>query len=57
MMVLCQYRLTGVTELMRVTGVTGVPGGEEGIQGIPWGHRVGSMSIFMIHKAYVPVYK
>ena len=35
----------------------GVPGGQEGIQGIPWDHRVGLMSLFMIHKAYLPVYK
>ena len=35
----------------------GVPGGQEGIQGIPLGHRVGLMSLFMIHKAYMPVYK
>ena len=35
----------------------GIPGGQEGIQGIPRGHRVGLMSIFMIYKAYVPVYK
>ena len=38
-------------------GGQGVPGGREGIQGIPWGHRVGLMSLFMIHKAYMPVYK
>ena len=38
-------------------GVQGVTGGQEGIQGIPWGQRVGLMSIFMIHKAYMPVYK
>ena len=37
--------------------IGGVPGGREGIQGIPWGHRVGLMSLFMIHKAYMPVYK
>ena len=24
--------------------------------GIPWGHRVGLMSLLMIHKAYMPVY-
>ena len=35
----------------------GVPGGQEGTQGIPWGHRVGLMSLFMIYKAYMPVYK
>ena len=23
---------------------------------IPWGHRVGLMSLLMIHKAYMPVY-
>ena len=36
MMVLCQYRLTGVTELMRVTGVTGVTGatGAAGAMGV-----------------------
>ena len=33
MMVLCQYRLTGVTELMRVTGVTGVTGAT-GVTGV-----------------------
>ena len=35
------------------------PGGQGGHlgQGIPWGHRVGLMSLFMIHKAYMPVYK
>ena len=37
-------------------GSQGVLGGREGIQGIPWGHRVGLMSLFMIHKAYMPVY-
>ena len=37
-------------------GCQGVPGGQEGIQGIPWGHRVGLMSLLMIHKAYMPVY-
>ena len=37
-------------------GGAGVPGGQEGIQGIPWGHRVGLMSLLMIHKAYMPVY-
>ena len=41
----------------RLGGCQGVPGGQEGIQGIPWGHRVGLMSLFMIHKAYIPVYK
>ena len=36
MMVLCQYRLTGVTELMRVTGVTGATGaaGATGVTGV-----------------------
>ena len=38
-------------------GCQGVPGGQEGIQGMPWGHRVGLMSLYMIHKAYMPVYK
>ena len=38
-------------------GSQGVPGGQEGIQGMPWDHRVGLMSLFMIHKAYMPVYK
>ena len=38
-------------------GGQGVSGGHEGIQGIPWGHRVSLMSLFMIHKAYMPVYK
>ena len=37
-------------------GSQGVLGGREGIQGIPWGHRVGLMSLLMIHKAYMPVY-
>ena len=37
-------------------GGQGVPGGQEGIQGILWGHRVGLMSLLMIHKAYMPVY-
>ena len=23
---------------------------------VPWGHRVGLMSLLMIHKAYMPVY-
>ena len=36
--------------------IGGLPGGQEGIQGIPWGHRVGLMSLLMIHKAYMPVY-
>ena len=40
-----------------IGGLPGVPGGQEGIQGIPWGHRVGLMSLFMIYKAYMPVYK
>ena len=31
--------------------------GDGGDEGIPWGHRVGLMSLFMIHKAYMPVYK
>ena len=35
----------------------GGPWGQEGIQGIPWGLRLGLMSLFMIHKAYMPVYK
>ena len=34
----------------------GGPGGQEGIQGIPWGYRVGLMSLLMIHKVYMPVY-
>ena len=38
-------------------GSKGVQGGREGIQGNPWGHRVGLMSLFVIHKTYVPVYK
>ena len=29
---------------------------KEGIQGVPWGHRVGLMSLQMIHEAYKPVY-
>ena len=37
--------------------IGGLPGGREGIQGIPWGHRVGLMSLLMIHKAYMSVYK
>ena len=40
--------------------IGGLPGGlrgQEGIQGIPWGQRVGLMSLLMIHKAYMPVYK
>ena len=41
----------------RFGGCQGVPGGHEGIQGIPLGHRIGLMSLFMIHKAYMPVYK
>ena len=36
-------------------GCQGVPGGQEGIQGIPWGHRIGLMSLLMIHKAYMPI--
>ena len=36
--------------------IGGLPGGQEGIQGIPWGHRVGLMSLLMTHKAYTPVY-
>ena len=32
-----------------------MPGDQEGIQGIPWGHRVGLMSLFMIHKAYMHI--
>ena len=31
--------------------------GDEGDEGIPWGHRVGLISLFMIHKAYMPVYE
>ena len=30
-------------------GSQGVLGGREGIQGIPWGHRVGLMSLFIRH--------
>ena len=26
------------------------------IEGIPWGHQVGLMSLQMIHEAYMPVY-
>ena len=40
-----------------IGGLQGVQGGQEGIQGIPGGHRVGLMSLLMIHKAYMPVYK
>ena len=40
-----------------IGGLQGVQGGQEGIQGIPGGHRVGLMSLFMIYKAYMPVYK
>ena len=36
-------------------GSKGVQGGREGIQGMPWGHRVGLMSLFMIDKTYMPV--
>ena len=39
-----------------IRGLPRVPGGQEGIQGIPWGHRVGLMSLLMIYKAYMPVY-
>ena len=43
---------------MGLRGSTGgLPGGQEGIQETPWAHRVGLMSLFMIHKAYKPVYK
>ena len=38
-------------------GSHGVPGGREGIQGIPWGQRVGLMSLFVIRKAYMRLYK
>ena len=38
-------------------GGAGGPKGQEGIQGIPWGHRVGLMSLLIIHKAYMPVCK
>ena len=38
-------------------GSQGVPGGQEGIQGIPWGQRVGLMSLFVIRKAYMRLYK
>ena len=27
-----------------------MPGGQEGIQGIPWDHKVGLMSLFMIQR-------
>ena len=37
-------------------GCQGVPRGQVDIQGIPWGNRVGLMSLLMIHKAYMPVY-
>ena len=45
--------------MIRQTDRHGAEGdeGDEGDEGIPWGHRVGSMSLFMIHKAYMPVYK
>ena len=48
---------TGLRGSMGGGGAGGPMGGQEGIQGIPWGHRVGLMSLFMIHKAYMPVYK
>ena len=35
----------------------GGPRGSRGHLGIPWGHRVGLMSLQMIHEAYKPVYK
>ena len=38
----------------RPAGSQGVKGG---IEGIPWGHQVGLMSLLMIHEAYMPVYK
>ena len=37
-------------------GGTGGPRGSRGHSGDPMGHRVGLMSLLMIHKAYTPVY-
>ena len=48
---------TGLRGSIGGGGGQGVPGGQEGIQGIPWGLRLGLMSLFMIHKAYMPVFK
>ena len=40
-----------------IGGARGFQRAERASKGIPWGHRVGLMSLFMIHKAYMPVYK
>ena len=40
-----------------IGGLPGGPRGSRGHPGDPMGHRVGLMSLFMIHKAYMPVYK
>ena len=37
-------------------GGLGVPGGQGGHFGIPWGHQAGLMSLQMILEAYKPVY-
>ena len=39
-----------------IGGCQGVLGGQEGIQGIPWGHRVGLMSFFMIQGIHACIY-
>ena len=42
-------------------GSRGTPTGSQGVKGeayrVPWGYRVGLMSLLMIHRAYMPVYK
>ena len=40
-----------------IGGLPRGPRGSRGHPGDPMGHRVGLMSLFMIHKAYMPVYK
>ena len=45
--------------MIRQTDRHGAEGdeGNEGDEGIPWDHMVCLISLFMIHKAYMPVYK
>ena len=42
-------------------GSRGTPTGSQGVKGeayrVPWGYRVGMMSLLMINKAYLPEYK
>ena len=68
-LIICKAVCTGVLEgpmrsrgmYMGPKGVEGGPWGSYGVMedvwDIPWGHRVVSMSLLMIHVAYLPAYK